>query len=273
MRYGIVLTAGDLRTQGDLAAEAEAAGWDGVFTWDGVAIEGVEAWDPWVTLAVLAMRTERVTLGAIVTPPARRRPWKLAREALSIDHLSGGRLVLPFGLGAVDDGAFAKVGEPTDRATRAGRLDETIALLDAFWTGEPVVFHGEHYAVDGISIRPRPVHGRIPVWVVAIWPKPKSMARAYRTDGVLIAVSHPDTPYASATPAELAEIAAAGRNARDGAPWEIVYEGTTPADDPTSAAETVRPLAEAGATWWIESPWEAPSVDGLRARIAAGPPH
>ena len=271
MRYGIVLTAGDLRTQGDLAAAAEAAGWDGVFTWDGIAV-GLDAWDPWVTMAVFALRTERVTLGAIVTPPARRRPWKLAREALSIDHLSGGRLVLPFGLGAPDDGAFGKVGEPTDRATRAGRLDETMDLLERFWSGEEVEFRGEHYRVDGMAIRPRPVNGRIPVWVVALWPKPKSMARAYRADGVLIAVSRPDVPYATPTPAELAEIAAAGRAARGpDAPWDIIVEGTTPADDPVAAA-TVRPLADAGATWWLESPWEAPSVEGLRARIAAGPP-
>ncbi|MBA3416923.1 MAG: LLM class flavin-dependent oxidoreductase, partial [Chloroflexia bacterium] len=99
------------------------------------------------------------------------------------------------------------------------------------------------------------------------------MTRAYEADGVLIAVARPDDPYTTPTPAELVEIAVAGREARGpAAPWEIIIEGTTPTGDPAAASAAVQPLAEAGATWWIESPWEAPSVEGLRARIAAGPP-
>ena len=93
MRYGIIVTTGHPRTVADLAAEAEAAGWDGVFYWDGIAIGEMETYDPWVVMAGMAMRTERVRLGAIVTPPSRRRPWKLARETMTLDRLSGGRLV------------------------------------------------------------------------------------------------------------------------------------------------------------------------------------
>ena len=106
MRFGILITTGDPRTAADLAADAEVAGWDGVFTWDGIAIGAMDTFDPWVVMAAMAMRTEHVRLGAIVTPPARRRPWKLARESMTLDRLSGGRLVLPVGLGALDDGAF-----------------------------------------------------------------------------------------------------------------------------------------------------------------------
>jgi alkanesulfonate monooxygenase SsuD/methylene tetrahydromethanopterin reductase-like flavin-dependent oxidoreductase (luciferase family) len=95
-------------------------------------------------MAALAMRTERVTLGAIVTPPSRRRPWKLARETLTLDVLSNGRLVLPVGLGALDDAAFGNVGEPTDARTRAELLDETLAILDGLWSGEPFGFEGRH---------------------------------------------------------------------------------------------------------------------------------
>ena len=83
------------------------------------------------------MRTERVTLGAIVSPPSRRRPWKLARETMTLDRLSNGRLVLPVGLGALDDGAFGNVGEPTDARTRAEMLDESLAILEGLWSGEP----------------------------------------------------------------------------------------------------------------------------------------
>ena len=91
VRYGIVVNAGEPREMADLAAEAEAAGWDGVFYYDAIAIGDTELYDPWVALAAMAMRTERVRLGLIISAPARRRPWKLAREAMTIDRLSGGR--------------------------------------------------------------------------------------------------------------------------------------------------------------------------------------
>lgn len=145
MKAGFLVTVGSPREAAELAAAAEAAGWDGVFTWDGVAIGAGETYDPWVVLAAMAMRTEHVTLGAIITPPSRRRPWKLAREALSIDVLSGGRLVLPVGLGALDDAAFGAVGEPTDARTRGELLDESLAIIAGLWSGEPFGFEGRHY--------------------------------------------------------------------------------------------------------------------------------
>ena len=119
LKSGIIVTTGDPRTAADLAAEAEAAGWDGVFTWDGISIGTTDTYDPWVVMAAMAMRTGRVRLGAIVTPPARRRPWKLAREAVTLDHLSNGRLVLPVGLGTLDDAGFGNVGD--DRRAHARR--------------------------------------------------------------------------------------------------------------------------------------------------------
>ncbi|HEY8829434.1 MAG TPA: LLM class flavin-dependent oxidoreductase, partial [Candidatus Limnocylindria bacterium] len=106
MQYGLIITTGDPGTVADLAAEAEAAGWDGVFYFDAIAIGSMELYDPWVVLAAIAHRTNRVRIGAIVTAPARRRPWKLARETMTLDRLSGGRLVLPVGLGALDDAGF-----------------------------------------------------------------------------------------------------------------------------------------------------------------------
>src|SRR5581483_294045 len=133
MRYGFIITGGDPRTAAELAREAEDAGWDGVFTWDGIAIPDVPSYDPWVTMAAMAMPTERVRLGAVLTPPSRRRPWKLARETMTLDHLSNGRLVLPVGLGALDDAGFGAVGEATDRATRAALLDESLAILEGLW--------------------------------------------------------------------------------------------------------------------------------------------
>jgi alkanesulfonate monooxygenase SsuD/methylene tetrahydromethanopterin reductase-like flavin-dependent oxidoreductase (luciferase family) len=191
VKFGIIITMGDPRTAADLAAEAEAAGWDGVFYWDGVALGDMDTYDPWVVMAAMAMRTERVTLGAIVTPPSRRRPWKLARETMTLDHLSGGRLVVPVGLGAVN--TFGDVGEVTDRKVRAAMLDESLEILTGLWSGEPFAFSGAHYQVGEMAFCPAPIQRpRPPIWVVAAWPRPRSMARALRYDGILPNVFAPD---------------------------------------------------------------------------------
>ena len=263
MKAGIIITTGDPRTAADLAAEAEAAGWDGVFSWDGVAIGEMDIYDPWVVMAAMAMRTERVILGAIVSPPSRRRPWKLAREAMTLDRLSNGRLVLPVGLGALDDGAFGNVGEPTDARIRAEMLDESLAILDGLWSGEPFGFEGRHYRFEPMTFRPTPVQQpRVPIWVIGAWGKERSVARALRFDGIL--------PQTSDT-ADIRALAARVASERPDRPIDIVVEGTTP-DDPDTAAAALAPLAEAGATWWIESDWDGATVASLRRRIGAGPP-
>jgi alkanesulfonate monooxygenase SsuD/methylene tetrahydromethanopterin reductase-like flavin-dependent oxidoreductase (luciferase family) len=228
-------------------------------------------YDPWVVLAAIATRTSRVRLGNIVTPPSRRRPWKLARETMSVDQLSRGRLVLPVGLGALDDVAFGGVGEPTDARTRAELLDESLEFLTRAWSGEPFSFQGKHYQAAEMTFQPPSVQQpRIPIWVVAAWPRPKSVARALRYDGIL-----PQIALGShATPDDIRAIAALARERRpaDAGPFDIISEGVTPADDLEAARAHVQPLAEAGATWWIESDWMSASVASIRARIEAGPP-
>ena len=276
MHYGIVLTTGDPRMTADLAAEAEAAGWDGVFTFDAIAIGPVPMYDPWVVLAAMAVRTERVTLGAIVFAPARRRPWKLAREAVSLDVLSNGRLVLPVGLGTLDDAGFGNVGEETSPSVRARRLDETLAILDGLESGEPFAFEGEHYRFGAMTFQPRPIQRpRIPVWVVGAWPHARSMQRAARWDGIFVQAQGPDGGPATG-PEVLPPIVDWLRQERPAElrdqPFEIVVDGVTPADDPEAAAAIARAHETAGATWWIESDWSSTGVDALRRRIAAGPP-
>ena len=271
MHYGFIVPKGGPRIVADLAREAEEAGWDGVFYFDGIYVgEGMEIYDPWVVMAAMAMMTERVCLGAILTPPARRRPWKLARETATLDHLSDGRLVLPVGLGALDDGGFGKVGEPTDRKTRAELLDESLEILTGLWSGKPFSYDGEHYRLEEMTFLPPPVQRpRIPIWVVGAWPSKKSMNRALRYDGLL----------AYTTRGEVAPEDIRGmkdyveENCGLGIAFDIVWEGQTPGDDPGRAASMVRPFAEAGATWWIESPWSPPNEpEDLRRRIEAGPP-
>jgi len=268
IKLGIVVTTGEPQIAADLAATAEAHGWDGVFTWDGVAIGSMDTYDPWVVMAAMAMRTERVRLGAIVTPPARRRPWKLARETMTLDRLSNGRLVLPVGLGTTDDAAFGNVGEPTGARERAERLDESLAILAGLWTGEPFGFAGRHYRFKPMTFRPTPVQQpRIPIWVVGAWPHERSLRRTLAWDGIYAQVEGP---------AELRQVVDWAERAWPAADrdrsWDVVAEGRTSAADPAGAAATVATYAAAGATWWIESDWENGTVDTIRRRIEAGPP-
>lgn len=275
MNYGFIITSGDPRAVAGLAGEAETAGWDGVFYWDGICIGAFDTYDPWVVMAAIAMSTERVRLGAILTPPARRRPWKLARETMTLDHLSGGRLVLPVGLGALDDGGFSKVGEPTDKKVRAGRLDESLEILTGLWSGEPFVYEGEHYRLEEMTFLPKPVQSpRPPIWVVGAWPSRKSMNRALRYDGLMAAKVGGTAEEPDVTPEDVRAMKAYVEESR--APdttFDIIWEGVTPGDDPERADSIVRPFVEAGITWWIESRWMPPNEpEDLRARIRQGPP-
>jgi len=270
MRYGFVIPKGDPRAVAELAGEVEAAGWEGAFYWDGINIGHMETYDPWVVMAAMAMRTERVRIGAMLTPPARRRPWKLARETMTLDRLSGGRLVLPVGLGALDDSGFSKVGEPTDRRVRAQLLDESLDILIGLWSGEPFSYEGEHYKLEEMTFLPRPVQSpRIPIWVVGAWPSEKSMNRALRYDGLLAY-----TTRGEVTPEDIRAMKAYVEEKRSqNTPFDIVWEGETPGEDPGRAASILRPFAEAGVTWWIESMWSPPNEpEDLRARIKQGPP-
>ena len=267
MKYGVILTGGAVGEQIELARAAEASGWDGVFTWDGIHVgDDLEVHDPWVLMSAFAMATERVRIGAMIQPLARRRPWKVARESVTLDHVSGGRFILCVGLGATDDAGWGRVGEPTDRRIRAEKLDESLAILAGLWTGEPFGYAGIHYRFEPMAFRPTPVQRpRIPIWVVGAWPAERSMARAANHDGLL-----PNVVGGSAvTPERVAEMRdwiTARRGSLEG--FDIVVEGTS---EPGRSDEPRR-FAEAGATWWIESNWDSFDPAVARARIEAGPP-
>lgn len=270
MKFGVIITGGPVAEQVELARAAEAAGWDGVFTWDGIHVgDDIEVHDPWVLMSAFAMATDHVRIGAVIQPLARRRPWKVARESVTLDHVSNGRFVLIVGLGAVDDSGWGRVGEETDRRVRAERLDEALAILEGLWTGEPFGFAGVHYRFEPIAFRPRPIQRpRIPIWVVGAWPSERSMRRVLRYDGLL--------PHALGGRAYDPALVAAARDwigerrTLDG--FEIVVEGTTPADDSGAASDEVMRWETAGATWWIESNWETFDPADARRRIEAGPP-
>lgn len=275
MKYGFILPGGEIHTLLEMAGEAEEAGWDGVFYWDGIAIPGAELmYDPWIVLAGMALRTSRVRIGAILTPLSRRRPWKVARETLSIDHLSHGRLVVPVGLGALDDGGFGKVGEATDRRTRAQLLDEGLAILTGLWSGKPFRFQGSHYRLEEMTFTPPPIQQpRIPIWVAGAWPRTKSIQRALRYDGLLPNKLGNTGTQEPVTPADIRTMKAYIDEQRaTETPFDIISEGETPGERPEQAAELVRPFAQAGATWWMETRWGGNPLAEIRTRIKQGPP-
>jgi alkanesulfonate monooxygenase SsuD/methylene tetrahydromethanopterin reductase-like flavin-dependent oxidoreductase (luciferase family) len=199
-----------------------------------------------------------------------------AKEAATLDVLSSGRLVLPVGLGALDDRGFGNVGEPTDARTRARLLDETLSIVEGLGSGEPFAFEGEHYRFGPMALRPAPVQRpRIPVWVVGAWPHERSMRRAVRWDGIVVQALGADGEPAVG-PDVIAEVVTWCRRERSeelrDRPFEIIVDGVTPADDPPAAAAIARAHEEAGVTWWLEADWASATLDALRARIIAGPP-
>jgi hypothetical protein len=278
MKYGFVLPYGDARTAADLAQRAEETGWDGFFVWE--PVWGIDAW---ICLAAAAMRTERIRLGTLLSPLSRMRPWKVASETATLDNLSGGRVILSVGLGAVDTG-FAEFGEVTDRKARAELVDEALEIVTGLWRGQPFRYEGKHYRVQPLSFYPPPhpvQQPRIPTWVVGAWPSHKSMQRVLRYDGLLPQVVEPGEggkPVArAANPDELRQMYEYIRaNRGETTPFDVVVEGETPGDDPARAAEILQPWIAAGATWWIEGLWrtmdEADGAATVRRRLEQEPP-
>jgi alkanesulfonate monooxygenase SsuD/methylene tetrahydromethanopterin reductase-like flavin-dependent oxidoreductase (luciferase family) len=270
MKYGFVFPGNDPRVALACAQEAETAGWDGFFVWD--AVWGM---DPWATLAAAAVQTERIRLGTMITPVSRRRPWKLAGETATVDQLSGGRLILAVGLGALETG-FAAFGEETDLRRRAELLDEGLAIVSGLWQGQPFRFEGKQYRVEESTFTPAlpPVQSpRIPIWVVGAWPRPKSMRRVARWDGWLPNKIDESGQQAPITPEEIRAGRAFIEAQRPGSePFDVIIEGETDGADPAAAAAVVAPWAEVGATWWLEARWSQPEPAAVLERIRQGPP-
>jgi alkanesulfonate monooxygenase SsuD/methylene tetrahydromethanopterin reductase-like flavin-dependent oxidoreductase (luciferase family) len=258
-----------------LARRAEAAGWDGCFVWDHLAYRprGAPVTDPWVSVAAIAQATERIRLGVMVAQLARRRPWKVAREAVALDVLSEGRLILGAGLGSLPEDEFAAFGEPGDARTRAARLDEALAIVRGLTSGEPFAFDGAHFTVEETVFAPAGVQRPIPVWVAGRWPNHAPFRRAARWDGVFPTfegLEHDELPE----PGQLREAVEYTRAHRTATgPFDVAMEGATPRDDPARDAEAVAAFAEAGLTWWIEKVgWFRGSIEAMERRIDQGPP-
>lgn len=280
MQYGLTVPNFgeffDPRLLADLAHQAERAGWDGFFVWDHMLFDGREQpiADPWVALTAVALSTSRIRLGPLVTPVARRRPWKLARETMSLDHLSDGRLILGVGLGAPPDVEFGWFGEDPDARVRAAKLDEGLAVLTGLWSGRPFAYKGRHFQVNEVVFEPAPLQSpRIPIWVGGVWPHKAPFRRAARWDGVFPLRLTGKDLYDAPNPGELKEIVAFVHRQRPAeVPFDVVVGGETSREDPEADARRVRAYAEAGATWWLEGAGGGDDLEYVRDLIPRGPP-
>ncbi|HLZ68504.1 MAG TPA: LLM class flavin-dependent oxidoreductase [Dehalococcoidia bacterium] len=293
MRHGLSLPNfgpyADARLLATLAREAEAAGWEGFFLWDHVLFGALPVVDPWVALTAVALATERMRLGPLVTPLPRRRPVKLAREAVSLDHLSQGRLVLGAGSGLLS-WELEDLGEARELRERAAMLDEGLELLCELWSGEPVRHHGRYYTVEArlpgatgpAAFLPTPVQRpRIPIWLAATWPHKAPFRRAAQWDGVA-PMKAGQGLEGTLTPDDLQAVVAYLRGQRqtmDG--FDVVAAGATSGSDGATEKAIVAPYAAAGATWWLENinpwrfgwAWQGPwPAEQMHERILLGPP-
>jgi alkanesulfonate monooxygenase SsuD/methylene tetrahydromethanopterin reductase-like flavin-dependent oxidoreductase (luciferase family) len=266
MRFGLHVpqlgALGEPSALVDLAARAETAGWDGFFVWDHLMHAGdLPACDPWVTLGAIAVSTERLRLGPLVTPLPRRRPWKVAREAATLDRLAGGRTVLGVGIGTDHYREFTAFAEPaTNDTTRAELLDQGLDIVTALWSGQRVTYNGSHLTVTDVLQIPTPVQQpRIPIWCAAVWPHRTPLRRAARWDGVV--------PVGRVEVADIADLRRAiDRHRTVDTPFDVAL--------PTSAA-TSAAIAEyeaAGVTWWLVSLDSHADLPALQARVDRGPP-
>jgi alkanesulfonate monooxygenase SsuD/methylene tetrahydromethanopterin reductase-like flavin-dependent oxidoreductase (luciferase family) len=234
----------DPRLLAELAARAEARGWDGIFLWDHVTYRApVRALaDPWVALSAIASATRTLRLGPLITPLSRRRVHKLARETVTLDLLSGGRLTLGVGLGSDRTNELEPFGEVVEPRERARLLDQGLEQLTGYWEGE---------------FLPHPVQRpRISIWVAARWPNRRPLQRAARWDGLF--------PIELPGPAQLAELADETRQLRtDDAPFDLVVEIPSGAE--------AEPWERAGATWVLTGFGAQPQAAAVRAVIDSGP--
>ena len=271
----------DARVIASLAQEAEETGWDGFFIWDDVAGYEYSLADPWISLTAAAVATTRIRLGALITPLARRRPWKVARETATLDRLSGGRLVYGVGTGGGQE-QFGDLGDEPDPKRRGDMLDEGLEVLTGLWSGEPYEYEGQFYHIKKTRFLPAPLQTpRIPIWVGGRWPNTRPLGRMARWDGMF--PLFPDHFSQEEELDRLRQTVADVQALRgeDVHPFDVIVSGTTPLGRPEESAAITAKYARAGATWWLES--LAPQrgrengedlwpFEKLRQKLREGPP-
>ena len=277
MNFGLMLPNkgrpyGDADVLIGLASLADQSGWQGFFLWDHIGGGGDSpTLDPWLCLAAIAGQTKSIRLGTMITPLARRRPQKVAREIITLDHLSHGRAILGVGLGDMVNKDFKAFGDETGPRTRAEMLDESLEIIAGLQSGQPFSFAGKHYKISDALFKPEPIQKpRVPVWVSAHWPFRRPLKRAAHWDGVLPR-SWNEGPITPDVIRRIKEIIFAQRQSET--PFDIIKYGVTDGKDPAKDCAVVKEYEEVGVTWWIEEIFTSRgTLKHIQKRIAAGPP-
>jgi len=270
VRYGVVVPNFSTPERLiELGVRSERHGFDGFFLWDHVYRNGPPRplSDTWTTLAALAMRTERVRLGSWVTPLPRRRAHVLARQVVTVDHLSGGRVVLGVGLGSqgaaqsLDE--FSRFGEDPDPRHRAVLMDESLHALSGYFSGTEFSYEGTAVQARSTVFVPRPLQASLPVWAACEWPRRTPLRRAARVDG-FCPIKIVEGEYRFMTPDDVHDLRVAVE-ARRGA--DAAFDIAIVAGPPPRAG--VSEFEEAGATWLLmgtegDPGWEVPMAELIR---------
>ena len=277
MRFAIYVpnfgTFGHVSTVVELAKTAEHTGWDGFFLWDHLLPDHNSRHgsvvDPWIALTAIAGATSHLRIGALVTPLPRRRPWKLARETVTLDHYSAGRLVVGVGIGGDWWREYSAVGEPADAKTHGAMLDEGLDILTGLWTGTPITYPGTYYHVqDAHFLPPSYQTPRIPIWVAGVWPGTRPFRRAARWDGII-----PTARHSALSPNDIRDMHAYIDSYRTATtPIEIVFQGRAHEVTLAERGKHVAEYAAAGVTWWLEQVWPDVALSEVQSIIQRGPP-
>jgi alkanesulfonate monooxygenase SsuD/methylene tetrahydromethanopterin reductase-like flavin-dependent oxidoreductase (luciferase family) len=260
----------------ELAQDAESAGWDGFFLWDTLwdsTSSNKATADPIVALSALALKTKKLRLGLMLTPIVRRRPWKFAKEMVSLDHLSKGRLIVGLGLG-FNKTELTKFNEDDNLKIRGEKFDEALEILIGLWKGEKYSFNGKYYQVNDVQISPKPYQNpRIPIWLGGFWPNRKPFRRAAKFEGMYPGIINPESnSNEDVTTIEdfkkMIEYLKKHRKNMDN--FDIMHYGLTPSD-PIEAGKIVKEWKDAGTTWWAESN-DRDTFEEHKVRIVSGPP-
>jgi alkanesulfonate monooxygenase SsuD/methylene tetrahydromethanopterin reductase-like flavin-dependent oxidoreductase (luciferase family) len=279
MKYGIgVVPAGevDIHALVELAQLAEQAGWDGFFIEDYIThwlAPDAPTLDPWISLSAIALLTKTMRIGTLVSPLSRRRPWKVAREAATVDHLSNGRLILGVGLGGTKDPMnFDRFGEVVDLKQRAQMLDEALDIITGVWSGEWFSYPGKHFRVENVRLLPTPVQKpRIPIWVGGGYPNKGPLQRAARWDGSCMYRESHGQGWLDMQPGDVREMKVfIEKNRGTTIPYDICVGGRARLPDWELDRDHIRAVADAGATWWMEF-IEPTSLEKTRRGVLTGP--
>lgn len=281
LKYGLLMPHGikALSTPQDVtkfAVAAEEGGWDGFFVWDNL---GQAMGDTTVLLSSFAIHTKKIKFGAMVMGVPKRRPWKLAKELITIDLLSEGRLI--FGAGIADPIFYEKFGEETDAKIRAEKLDEALEIINNFMSGEEVNFSGKHYTVNGVRYKSSVQTPRVPIWIGGFWPIKGPFKRGARWGGMI-----PHTmrvkkdELAILSPEEVEESMKFIKELRNGDSGNFDYVMLNPLpDDENQRVELVEKYHKLGVSWWVDSVYEwkefdreMDDLDPLIEKLKAGPP-